>query len=299
MTATVSIRTKGATLTRMILAQCRTRGAVQAADYARRTWGEHSPVAKITRAAIAGGTTLAGSGYDVLTDYQAAKAEYVELVRPATIIGRLTGLRIVPLATRVIAETGAASAYWVGQGRAKPISKLALEGTTLTPLKVAGIVALTDELVRSADPAAEPLVRSDLVGAIGELIDTSFVDPENGGVADVSPPSITHGLTPISSTGNPAEDLRLLLADFDHVERGYLLLNPKTATEMALARDSAGAFLFPDLGARGGFVVGVPVITSSGVPWTTAGGTCSSMHRVSFTAMATWSWSAPNKPLSR
>ena len=79
-------------------------------------------------------------------------------------------MRKIPLLTRVIATTGGATVSWTGEGKPKPLSKMAFEGSILPPRKVSGLCVITDELVRSSDPAAEPLIRNDLVGAISEFL---------------------------------------------------------------------------------------------------------------------------------
>ena len=56
------------------------------------------------------------------------------------------------------------------------------------------------------------LVRDALAGAIIERIDRDFVDPAKAEVADVSPASITHGLTPIAASGTDAAAVRADLA---------------------------------------------------------------------------------------
>lgn len=47
---------------------------------------------------------------------------------------------------------------------------------------VAGIVVLTDELVRFSNLSAEPIVRQDLIDTITQLLDHDFVDPDKAAV---------------------------------------------------------------------------------------------------------------------
>ena len=105
-----------------------------------------------------------------------------------------------------------------------------------------------------------------------EFSDAQFIDPAVSASAGANPASITNGVSPTVSTGNAAKDLAALIASFTgDLERCYLVTDPVTAAQIALSRDSNGAFLFPDIGPRGGSVLGIPVLTSRGVPRPLAG----------------------------
>jgi hypothetical protein len=74
------------------------------------------------------------------------------------------------------------------------------------------------ELLRDSSPSAETLLRDELAAALRERMDIDFLDPAKTAVADVSPASITNGLTPLTSDGNDVasirEDVRQLVAAF-------------------------------------------------------------------------------------
>jgi HK97 family phage major capsid protein len=97
---------------------------------------------------------------------------------------------------KVPRQTGGASVNWVGQGKVKPLTSLAFDSLTLDPAKIAGIIPMTEELVRLSSPSAELLVRDDLAAAITQFMDSEFIDPTNAST-DVSPASITYGLSPL------------------------------------------------------------------------------------------------------
>ncbi|MCM2209845.1 phage major capsid protein, partial [Klebsiella quasipneumoniae] len=71
-------------------------------------------------------------------------------------------LRQVPFNIRIPAQTSGGSANWVGQGKAKPLTKFDFESITFSFAKVAAIAVLTDELIRFSNPAADALVRNAL-----------------------------------------------------------------------------------------------------------------------------------------
>jgi Phage capsid family len=75
----------------------------------------------------------------------------------------------------------AAAVGWVGEGRIKPATAPAFEQIEFKRSKIAGIVAISEELARASDPAAEELVRGDMVAAIVEFSDRQFLDPAKEG----------------------------------------------------------------------------------------------------------------------
>src|SRR4029453_13107116 len=56
----------------------------------------------------------------------ALSSAFVEYVRPATILGRLTGARRVPFNVKVARAPGGTTAAWVGAGDPKPVSEAAV-----------------------------------------------------------------------------------------------------------------------------------------------------------------------------
>jgi hypothetical protein len=87
--------------------------------------------------------------------YQNLVSEFIEYLRPLTIIGRLN-LRNVPFKIKVPRQTAGASVGWVGEGQASQgLQALAFDSVTLDIAKIAGIVVLTDELARHSAPSAE------------------------------------------------------------------------------------------------------------------------------------------------
>src|SRR5690606_21819607 len=141
-------------------------------------------------------------------------ADFVEFLRPQTILGRfgangVPSLRRVPFRVALIGQTGGGTGYWVGEGKAKPLTSFAFNRTTLEPLKVANIAVATMEVLRDSSPSAEMIIRDSLAGALRERLDTDFINPAKTAVTGVSPASITQGISPISATGTgTADDVR-------------------------------------------------------------------------------------------
>jgi HK97 family phage major capsid protein len=192
-----------------------------------------------------------------------------------TIIGKfgtdgIPSLRRVPFNIRVIGQTAGGRGYWVGQGAPKPLTAAEFAPTTLLWAKVAAISIITEELARFSSPSAEMLVRDSLAADIVERIDTDFVDPAVAASANVSPASITNGLTPLATAGTSADNAR---TDIQNLLESFILQNinpanvviimPNTlALALSLLRNSLGQPEFTGLTMNGGRLEGLPVITS-------------------------------------
>jgi HK97 family phage major capsid protein len=225
------------------------------------------------RAAAAAGTTTDPAWAGPLVVYQNLASEFVEYLRPMTIIGRIPGLRRVPFKVKIPRQTGAASVSWVGEGKVKPITSMAFDSITLDISKIAGIIVLTDELVRLSNPAAEGLVRDELAKAIVQYMDGQFVDPTKA-ANDISPASITYGVTPIPASGTSGAalraDIRALMASFldsnMQLTSAVWIMTQQTALSIALMMNALGQPEFPSISMSGGTLYGIPVVTSEGVP---------------------------------
>ena len=260
---------RGTPFVRAIISAVRAGPNGDAAEVARNAFGDR--VSSVARGIVSAGSISSGGWGAVLATPE--HAEFFAAVQQQSILGKLVGLRTVPLRTRLLTVAAGMVAYWVGRGAPKPLSKGSLAGSTLPPLKVAGLFAVTQELVRHTSQEAETLLRNDLVRAIAEELDRSFIDADNAGVVDEQPASVTNGVTPIASTGSPGSDVAALIEAFTgDLMSAAFVTDPVTAAGIALARDAGGGFLFPDAGPRGGSILGIPLVVSRSSPRTTSGG---------------------------
>lgn len=199
--------------------------------------------------------------------------EFLALVSAGSITGKLSGMREVDFGVRTINMTSGAAAYWTAQNNPKPLSKPALQGSVLYSSKVIALIAVTDESIRIASEATEQLLQNDLTRAVSEVLDWAFIDPGNGGIPNAMPAAITSGVTPIAATSNPADDITALIESFTgDLASAHFVTDPATAVRLALSRDGAGSFQFQDVTARGGSLVGIPLITSRSSPTDSNGG---------------------------
>lgn len=185
--------------------------------------------------------------------------ELFRSVRESAVLFRLRGARRTGWRVRSIV-TGGTVAAWVKEGGAIPVHKPTFDNAGLTPNKVAVITVATEAMLEST-PGIEGQLFDDLSRAVVDTLDRDLLDPANGGTPGVTPPSITDGITPIAGTTDPAADLAALVAAFDgDLLSSYFIMPPDVAVRLAATGD------FPKLGARGGEVVGLPVLTSRAAP---------------------------------
>ena len=249
-------------------------------DVAKSLYGEDSSVyGHFVKAAVpAANTGNPGWAGNLITD-GGAFADFVEFLRPMSIVGKfgtgnIPALRQIPFDTPVLIQSSGGTGYWVGEGKAKPLTSWTTSRTTMTPLKVATIAAVTEEMLRRSSIVADAWIRDELARAVTARIDQTFIDPTAAAVAGVSPASITNGVTPIISSGNTADDIR---ADMLALSAAYRAANNSTsgtvwimpegvAEALSMMVNPLGQAEFPGITAEGGSFLGKPVITSEYVP---------------------------------
>ena len=255
----------GIAFVRAICAKIHCKGNVfEAAAYAER-WKDSTPeVALFLKAAIAPGTIQDPAWAGALVGERMSN-EFIALLRPATAIGKIEGWRKVPFGTKVPAQTGGGTYGWVGEGKPKPVTKLAFTSATLPPSKAAGIIVLTEELVRLSSPDAEQVARDDMINGIAAFLDQQLLDPAVAAVVNVHPASLTNGVTPIASVA-PLNDIVAIAMAFTAVDMPIdnlaIVMSPTNALVLSFAVDANGNPTFPGLTQKGGTIKGLQVVTS-------------------------------------
>ena len=249
---------------------------------AKNLYGEDSTVyGVVTKAAVPAGSTLdgnwasplVGEGTDIFADF-------VEFLRPRTILGRfgdngIPGLRRVPFNVPLIGETDGGEGYWVGEGKAKPLTRFGFERNILDIYKVANIAVVTEELLRRSSPAADALLRDRLAAALAARLDIDFVNPAKAAVQGVSPASITNGVTPVTAVGvggadDIRADIRALMGTFIAANNapttGVWIMGSTTALSLSMMVNPLGQPEFGGINMTGGNFAGLPAIVSDYVP---------------------------------
>lgn len=270
---------RGHTFTRLAIARAHALNAMRRGEavpngalaYAAKRWGSGSGATMVIKSATAAASSQDADWGSKLADTAQAATEFLECVRPATIIGRLDGIRRVPANVRVAAQSGGAVAFWRGESKAVKFRRMAFERATLRALHIAGMIVVSNEVLADEDPAAEALMRRDLIRATVELEDSSFIDPTNTGTANVSPAAVTAGAPGFTSNGLLEDDIAAALELFDgDLQTAAWVLHPRTAAQIALKARGKG--VAAGLGVRGGELLGLPAIVSTGVPYTSDAG---------------------------
>lgn len=261
----------GTAFTRYATALMRSKGNIMQAAEIAKAWKDSTPeVETVLRAAIAAGTTTDPVWAGPLVEYQTMQSEFIDLLRPATVLGKMGGLRRVPFNIKIAGKTSGSTANWVGEGKPKPVGTLGFNAATLRFKKVAGIVVMTDELVRFSNPSAEALVRQDLIDTIALKLDQTLLDPSIAEIEDVRPASLTNGVTAIAASGTDAEALKLdtrkLIATFIaanlSLAGGVWIMSETMALAISEMTNALGNPEFPGLTLDGGTFKGLPVILS-------------------------------------
>lgn len=224
---------------------------------------------------VAGATTTDPDWAAPLAQLDNLESEFVEFLRPMTIIGKFgqgiyPALRRIPFMVQFPAQVTGGDGYWVGEGHAKPLTRFNFQMVELRHNKVANIAVLSEELIRFSRPNAENVVRTALAEALAERMDRDFVNPAIGPATATRPAAITYLATNSASSGNDAAavraDLRTLLSPFiaANIRTGGLVLIMREAQALALSlmRNDLGVREFPDISLTGGTLEGIPVITS-------------------------------------
>jgi HK97 family phage major capsid protein len=233
----------------------------------------------LLKTAVPASTTTDSTNAGPLVQYTQFAGDFIDYLRPRTLIGQfgqgnIPALRSIPFNVHIRGQTSGGTAYWVGQGKAKPLTKMDFSDVYMGWSKIAAIAVMTEELLRFSNPSADTLVRDALAECVIARMDTDFIDPTKAAVANVSPASITNGVAPIHSAGSTAAEVRadvatlinsFITANIDPSSLVFIM--PATvAMQLSLIRNAFGQKEFPDISVKGGMLEGIPVLTSQYVP---------------------------------
>jgi HK97 family phage major capsid protein len=261
----------GQALARYAMALAASKGNIFAAQEIAKRWDNETPdVGRVLRAAVAAGTTTDPAWAGPLVYYQNLISEFIEFLRPQTLLGQLSGYRAVPFNVRIPRQTAGSTAQWVGEGLSKPVSALAFDAITFPFAKVAVIIVITQELARFSSPSAEVLVRDDMANAIAAILDTSFLG-NTAPVAGVKPGGIGNGATAIPSSGNTLANVTtdfaaamLTMTEALIPQRNPVwIMGPQARMFIATLRDPMGNFAFPTMMNKPFSMFGIPVLETT------------------------------------
>jgi HK97 family phage major capsid protein len=146
------------------------------------------------------------------------------------------------------------------EGKAKAVAPLGMLTFVLSPLKVAVLGAVTNELLDDISAEGQTHFANELKAAVAIAVDAKFLS------------LVSAGATPITSAGataaNAKHDLRtaLLQVGSDGPSRLVWVCAPNVAKMASTLADTAGLDAFPSMSAAGGEMAALPAVTSSAVP---------------------------------
>ena len=239
---------KGLQVARIVRALAASKGDPErAAAYAKKNFGDD----EIVKALSVG--TLNAGGYIVPEEYS---AEIIELLRPQSVVRRM-GAVTIPMATGTLnipKLAGGGSASYIGENTDIGVTQPTFGTVQLTWKKLAAIVPISNDLLRFSSPAADSIVRDDLVMAMALREDAAFI--RDDGVGNV--PKGLRYWAPVSNripatTGTPTlatvtTDLGKLIlalkkANVRFIRPGWLM-SPRTEMFLLTLRDGNGNFAF-------------------------------------------------------
>lgn len=271
---------KGQSFTRIVIARALAHmnilsgngGLTDPVAIAMKRWGKTNPtLIEVIKAAVPGGGSDTGEwGAELVQADARFTGDFIEYLNAMTVFNQLP-LREVPANVAIKGQDGAATGYWVGQSKSIPATTADFSSVNLTPLKVAALAVVSNELLRDSSPAAEQLVRDALAEASAQRIDTTFLS-NVAAVAGVSPAGLLNGVTGISASGSDGDavraDIKALYEAFITAKNAkglWFVMNPSLAKSLSLITNALGQKEFPELKATGGTLEGDPVATGDNV----------------------------------
>lgn len=191
---------------------------------------------------------------------------FAELLARQTLLGRLAASAIpAPVYSRLVGVDDAGRGSVVGESQPVPVAKLGFDGPTLEPSKIATIIPLSRELVRSNDARAQSLIAAVVTRNLRLAQDELLLDAQ-AAVSNTRPAGLLHNVV-AASGGSPEslpDDISALWAAVRQGEsdRPVFITSGRAPAYLALVKDGLGA-AFPGVRAVGGSLLGVPLLTSS------------------------------------
>lgn len=237
-------------------------------------------LALVERTAVAGGTTAGSHWLDDMVPYN-VMADFIEFLRPGSIIGKFGGpnpgggpdypsLRRVGFNERVSGMSTGFVAAWKGEGLPALPTAAVTFNELLTYNNMSALAVLTKEAIRFTNPSAEARVRDDLARAVNGKLDLDFIDPAKAASGTTSPASVTNGVVATPPTAASAAalvtDMATLLKNFttNNLDASdiVLIMSASQALEISMMTTTLGMLYFPNISMKGGNFRGLPVITS-------------------------------------
>lgn len=217
---------------------------------------DHEVAAIVKTAAQTADTTTAGWAAELVTMGTAA---FLEEIRALSVFGALQSAgpsipfgndNSVSMPYR--AGRGQARANWVGERGHIPVESLQFASKTFSAHKAAGIVPVSNELIRRSRYDVLQIIQDGLLEDFSAGIDSSVLDA-SAAVAGVRPAGILNGVTPVAATGTTTDeiiaDINAAVAPLEaarNTRNLYMITNPARVRGLSTRTNALGQYMFRD-----------------------------------------------------
>jgi HK97 family phage major capsid protein len=270
------------TFVRCVCAFAASRGNLEGAG----RWASGQRHADVTRALSVSVAT--DGGFAVPDDYS---REIIEALRPLVAVRKLNPTIItIPHGNfhwpriNVAGQVG-----YIGENATVPNTQPAFGQLALSAKKLAAQVPISNTLLRSSRPAADLIVRQDLVASMATTEDYNFLRGTGG---QYTPTGLRGWVLPANTiTSNPASSLASVDTDLASLEYALInansrmvrpawILSPRSETFLRTLRGSGGAKAYPEM--DGGMLRGKPFASTTNVPVNLGAGSDSEIYLADF-----------------
>lgn len=270
---------KGTMFARAVMAKAKGKGSTaDAVSFAKAAWPDAPEVVQYLEKATAG-TGASGNWLENLNTPNFVENDFIAALLPATIIGKIA-FRPGMFDTKLLRQlTGASNTGWVGNTGVKPVGEQTWDFVTIPRSKIADIVVLSEDQIKTSHINSVEMVRNDLINQISKFANAQLLDPNVVAVAGTNPASLTNGVNDIPASAATAAALRVDLKDLltpfaaANIDLGGVTLVTTTYVAMgiSLLTNALGQPEFPTVNVNGGTLFGLPLVVSNNVPGTSTG----------------------------
>jgi hypothetical protein len=192
-----------------------------------------APTVRILKAAVGSGVLSSPEWAGTLADMQAASSTFLQMLGGRSSFAALLDQGILtraPLRSRIgVVSEGVVGAV-SGEGEARPVGRMTVDGDALLPQQADAIIVLSREIVENSSAASQAFVSRQLRRAVARALDAGFVDS-----------LVSTGTPTFSSTGDHVADLKAML-DATNSGEGRLgwIASTSVANRLALLLDGRG-----------------------------------------------------------
>lgn len=228
------------------------------------------------KALVPAGSTQVGNWLHDLTEAgKYALNEFVlETDKQRVLANSLVRPYRVEANTRFTIVHNSMNGHWVGEGKAKPLTKGSFDTDMIGFKKLATITVATNEALRYGSDRTAEMLQRQLTQSLIRRENEDLLNPLNAGSL-TTPASILYGAPNRASSGSTVEDftsdLTWLLEQFaltgDSMADCVFLIDRVTALRASSKMNALGTSkAFPDLTMNGGTLEGLPVIVVDELP---------------------------------